>query len=122
MQTRNMIKVAATSTDVRKDKIMEMLRRISHNQSSALNQFGINVGSEFLNVPARVLDAPTLQYKNDTVRPAKGQWRIDNLQFLNPMTLTRYAVLVMDKYVRENDVRQFCDFVSVLLVKEKNIF
>lgn len=122
MQTRNMIKVAATSTDVRRDKIMDMLRRISHNQSPALNQFGINVGNEFLNVPARVLDAPTLQYKNSTVRPAKGQWRIDNLQFLNPMTLTRYAVLVMDKYVRENDVRQFCDFVSVLLVKEKNIF
>lgn len=112
-QTRNMIKIAATSTDVRRSKIMDMLKRIAHNESPTLKQFGIEVGSGFTNVPARVLPAPVLEYQNNkTVMPAKGQWRIDNLQFLQPVTLTRYGVLVMDKYVRDGDVRQFCDFVS----------
>lgn len=106
-----MIKVAATSTDVRKQKIMSMLQQIAHNQSPTLNQFGIQLGTAFANVPARILPAPTLEYRNKTVVPAKGQWRIDNLQFLQPMTLTRYGVLIMDRNVR--DVRQFCDYVSV---------
>lgn len=105
--------MAATSTDERRNKIMDMLKKIAHNSAPTLNQFGISLGTEFTNVPARILDAPTLQYKNNTVRPSKGQWRIDNLQFLAPVTLTMYVVLVMDKYVREGDVRQFCDYVSV---------
>lgn len=112
-QTRNMIKVAATSTDERKQKIMNMLRQITHNQSPTLKQFGIQVGTEFTNVPARILTAPTLEYSNNkTVVPAKGQWRVDNLQFLTPKALTRYAVLIMDRNVR--DVRQFCECVSVV--------
>lgn len=114
LQTRNMIKVAATSTDVRKQKIMDMLLKMSHNQSPTLNQFGIKVGTGFTNVPARILPAPTLEYRNRTVIPSRGQWRIDGLQFLQPMTLTRYGVLVMVKYIRECDVRQFCDYVSAI--------
>ncbi|XP_037047779.1 protein argonaute-2 isoform X2 [Bradysia coprophila] len=112
-QTRNMIKVAATSTDVRKDKIMEMLQRIAHNQSPTLKEFGIEVGNGFTNVPARILPAPTLEYKdNRTIVPAKGQWRIDGLQFLTPMSMTRYAVLVMDRYVQDNSVRSFCECIN----------
>lgn len=112
-QTRNMIKVAATSTDERRQKIMDMLRQITHNQSPTLKQFGIQVSTEFANVPARILPAPTLEYNNNkTVVPAKGQWRVDNLQFLQPKALTRYAVLIMDRNVR--DVRQFCECVSVV--------
>lgn len=111
-----MIKVAATSTDERKNKIMDMLKRIAHNQSPTLKQFGIQVGTGFTNVPARILPAPKLQYSNDrTIVPVKGQWRVDNLQFLQPQTLTKYAVLVMDRQVRDGDVRQFCDLVSFSL-------
>lgn len=113
MQTRNMIKVAATSTDVRKEKIMDMLQKIAHNQSSTLKQFGISVGSEFSRIPARILDAPTLEYKNGrTIVPSKGQWRIDRLEFLQPKNVTRFAVLILDKYVR--DVRDFCMWVSIV--------
>lgn len=109
-----MIKVAATSTDIRKNKIMDMLKMIAHNQSPTLKQFGIEVGTGFTNVPARILPAPTLEYKGEkTVKPFKGQWRIDQCQFLNPMNLTRYAVLILDRSVREGDVKQFCGKVSI---------
>lgn len=113
-----MIKVAATSTDERRKKIMDMLNQISHNQSPTLQHFGITVGNNFANAPARILDAPSLEYGNGkTVRPAKGQWRIDNLQFwqVNPKQ-QKYAILILDKYANDNSVRDFCNAVSIFLV------
>lgn len=108
-----MIKVAATSTDVRKEKIMNMLHRIAHNQSPTLQQFGIQIGTGFTNVPARILPAPKLEYNNSKiVQPSKGQWRSDNFQFLQPMAMTRYAVLVLDRYDQTSAVRKFCETVS----------
>lgn len=111
-QTRNMIRVAATSTDERKRKIMDMLKQIAHNQSQTLSEFGIKVGEQFSNVPARILDAPTLEYKNKQIKPSNGQWRIDNLQFLKAKPLTRYAVLLVDRRTRDDKVREFCSMVS----------
>lgn len=108
-----MIRVAATSTDIRKQKIMEMLQRIAHNQSPTLKEFGIQVGTGFTNVPARILPAPTLEYNfNRTIVPSKGQWRIDNVQFLQPVAMTRYAILVLDRYDQNNAVRSFAECVS----------
>lgn len=113
MQTRNMIKLAATPTDERRRKIMDMLQRIAHNQSPTLKQFGVRVGSEFAQIPARVLNTPELEYKNGkTVIPVQGRWRTDNTQFLITKPLSKYAVLIMDKYVHDNQVKEFCALVS----------
>lgn len=60
-QTRNIIKTAATSTDVRKDKIMNLLRQITHNQSPVIRGFGLGIEGEFTKVPARQLGTTRLQ-------------------------------------------------------------
>lgn len=54
-QTRNIIRTAATSTDDRKQKIMNLLRQITHNQSPVIQGFGLNVDGDFIKVPARQL-------------------------------------------------------------------
>lgn len=108
--TRKMIKEAATNTDIRRQKIMDMLRNIAHNQSPALNEFGINVGDKFTQIEGRVLNPPTLEYfGNRQVVPFRGQWRAD--KFLFSKTLTRYAVLILDRKVQSHHIRPFCSKV-----------
>lgn len=114
MQTRNMIKVAATSTDVRRKKIMDLLRKINHNACPTLQQFGVNVASEFATIAARVLNPPQLEYaQKKTVVPNKGVWNASGY-FLFPVSLAKWAVLTLDQRAHENDVRTFVERVSYL--------
>ncbi|KAJ6641425.1 Protein argonaute-2, partial [Pseudolycoriella hygida] len=93
-QTSAIIKQAATSTDDRKAKIMELIRKISHNQSPVIRGFGMQVGSDFEKVPIRQLEAPKLVYGgNKTVQPQTGVWRGENMQFLMPKTRVQWAIL-----------------------------
>lgn len=54
-QTRAIIKTAATSTDVRKQKIMKLLSQITHNQSPVIRGFGLSIDGDFTKVPVRQL-------------------------------------------------------------------
>lgn len=127
MQTRNMIKVAATSTDVRRKKIMDLLRTINHNACPTLQQFGVNVATEFATIAARVLNPPQLEYaQKKSVTPAKGVWNASGY-FLFPVTLSNWAVLTLDQRAHENDVRTFVERVSLqnnkkTLIKSKCTF
>lgn len=60
-QTRNIIKIAATNTDTRKQKIMDLLRKITHNQSPVIRGFGLNIEGEFTKVPVRQLGTTTFE-------------------------------------------------------------
>lgn len=115
-QTRNMIRVAATSTDIRKDKIMEMLRKINHNQSKCVQSFGIQLDQNFATIPARILDPPALEYGNKKpIYPSRGVWRADRLPFLYPKGADKWAILVMDnRNVYPNQVQDFGNNVSSL--------
>lgn len=114
MQTRNMIREAATSTDVRKNKIMDMLRRIDHNSSQVIKKFGIGVGNEFTEIPARILDPPDLMYDKDRIaRPKNGQWRSENYHFLKPKDLANWVLLVVDGRTNINSVHTFAKMVSL---------
>lgn len=107
-----MIKVAATSTDVRRKKIMDLLRGINHNACPTLQQFGVNVATEFSTINARVLDAPKLEYAGKKiVQPSKGVWNAAG-HFLFPVTLTNWAVLTLDQRCYENNTLGFVERVS----------
>lgn len=54
-QTRAIIKIAATSTDLRKQKIMNLLRQITHNQSPVIRGFGLSIDGDFTKVQPRLL-------------------------------------------------------------------
>lgn len=114
MQTRNMIRIAATSTDERKRKIMEMLQKINHNSSDCVKSFGIQVDQNFTTVPARILDPPKLEYGNKrTVIPKRGVWRADGLPFLDPRGADLWAILVLDnRGVYPNQIQDFGNAVS----------
>ncbi|KAM7344905.1 argonaute 2 isoform 2-T2 [Cochliomyia hominivorax] len=82
-QVDKMIRYAATSTNKRKQKIIDLLRFFNHNDNPIICQFGIRVGSNFIQVPMRLLPAPSMEYlQGQTVTTFKGAWRMDGKKFL----------------------------------------
>uniref|UniRef100_A0A1I8PE29 Piwi domain-containing protein n=2 Tax=Stomoxys calcitrans TaxID=35570 RepID=A0A1I8PE29_STOCA len=82
-QVQKMIRFAATSTNVRKEKIMNILQYFKHNDSPIIRAFGIQIGSNFIKVPMRNLPSPYMEYLGgQTVTTFKGAWRMDGKKFL----------------------------------------
>lgn len=105
-QTSAMIKNAATSTEVRKRKIMEALRAVRFNEDPCVQEFGISVGGKFEEVEARILDAPQLEYnKQKPFAPRAGVWR--PLNFYSGGNLKSWMVLNLDRYTRDDALRRF---------------
>lgn len=110
-----MIFEAATRTDVRKQKIVDLLNKLKPNTSTALQQFGLNLSRTFANVNARVIDTPMLEYgEGRTVKPAFGKWQADRNTFITPQKPTVWGVLVLTR-IEKREVDNFCDAVRFIL-------
>lgn len=94
-QTRAMIRQAATSTDVRKQKTLDILKEFNYNTSDVVKGFGLSVESKFAEIMARILTAPDLIYgKRKIVRVARGQWR--NEEFISMKENIKWCILCLD--------------------------
>lgn len=113
-QTREIIKHAATNTDIRKKKIMELLQQIRHNQSPTINGFGLQVESDFAKVPARQLEPPMIQYAKQTIKPAKGVWRGEGMEFLHPQSAARWGIINTNYRTQQNELNDFARMVRLL--------
>ncbi|XP_047351672.1 protein argonaute-2 isoform X2 [Vespa velutina] len=115
IQTSKMIRFAATSTDKRKEKIMEGFRALRINDHPTMrNEFNFSIKPEFERVPARVLDAPKLNYNNNNiVSVTKGVWRPK--KFLNPSTLfdNQWTIVnLVDKIIRDRELYNLCNMLQ----------
>lgn len=81
-----MINISATSTDVRKDRILQKMREINHNESDVLKKLHLTIDfKNFLKVNARCLSAPTIQYgQTKEAKVMYGAWEQDRKPFLVP--------------------------------------
>lgn len=100
-QTRALIKIAATSTEIRKQKILDQLRRINHNASPVIRGFGIEVNPAFEKVPARQLEPPTIEYKNGTIPVKNGVWMMDESKRFIDAKSGEFAVISFDERTDE---------------------
>lgn len=75
-----------------------------NEQPTLTKEFRISVQGEFEKVPARVLQAPKLMYRNKEVNVMKGVWRADG--FLTPSSLgeSTWTILNLDKYTNDRDL------------------
>uniref|UniRef100_A0AAG5DU07 Argonaute 2 n=1 Tax=Anopheles atroparvus TaxID=41427 RepID=A0AAG5DU07_ANOAO len=111
--TAAIIKYAATSTTVRKQKIMDLVSQVNYARCPTILDFGIGVGNEFEKVEARIIDAPSIQYANQqTVKPARGVWRAEGKPFLEPSTSLskqpiRWRILNLDQQTNESTISTF---------------
>ncbi|XP_060818744.1 protein argonaute-2-like isoform X2 [Bombus pascuorum] len=109
-QTAKMIRETATSADTRKQKILSSFANMKLNdQPSLLNEFHFSVHGQFEKVPARVLEAPKLQYNARQVNVFKGTWRAD--KFLIPCNLPEnsWTMLNLNANVRDTDLHMLHD-------------
>lgn len=116
--TREIIRYAATNTQTRKQKIISLASQIQYNKCSTLKEFGVEVGNEFEKVPARIIDAPPIEYaRNEKIAPRSGVWRAEGKNFLIPSTELnkkplRWRILNLDSYTNEATVRKFGEMLQ----------
>nr|XP_003707086.1 PREDICTED: protein argonaute-2 [Megachile rotundata]XP_012149383.1 PREDICTED: protein argonaute-2 [Megachile rotundata] len=104
-QTTNLIRYAATDTRRRKEKIMNGFANLKLNeQPTLMNEFQLSVQGEFEKVPARILQAPALQYKQREVNVVKGVWRAE--KFYMPCNLPDHSwtILNLDSRTIDRDL------------------
>lgn len=116
IQTSKMIRYAATSTEVRKNKIMDATHGARYNDSPVIREFGFSVGNEFEQVDARILPPPPLLYNDKkTVMPGKGVWQATNNRFLIPATLSKWTIMCLDRRTRPDSLTRLASMVSTIL-------
>jgi eukaryotic translation initiation factor 2C len=111
-QIRTVIAETATSTDLRKRRIMDLLNKIRHNESKVVQQFGINIGDKFTEVEARILPAPGLEYlTNPEVKVDRGVWNAEREKFLDGKNCTHWSVLKLDDRCPNSDIMKLSSLI-----------
>ncbi|EFA11590.1 argonaute-2a isoform X1 [Tribolium castaneum] len=109
-QTSVMIKKAATSTDVRKDKIMQVLRKANYNSDPCVREFGFSVNNSFEKLDGRVLQPPTLLYaRKAEVTPSKGVWRADMNRFFVGAIVHKWTIVSCTRHPERGE--QLADMI-----------
>lgn len=108
--TAAMIKHAATSTEVRKRKIMDSIRKARFNEDPCVREFGITVSEEFTRLNARVLNPPSLTYTKSIVKPSQGAWK--PAKFLNGVSLKQWTILIIDSMAQFAKIEALAKMVS----------
>lgn len=99
-----MIKFSATSSDVRKKKIVELLNKINYS-SPEIQGFGLNVGKDFQKVEARVLRPPDIKYLRGMVKPNSGVWDGSRSSFLETQNAPiKWGLVNCDDYTKMGDM------------------
>lgn len=122
-QVEKMVRYAATSTNKRKQKIMELLAYFEHNTNQIIRGFGLTISSDFIKVPMRMLPSPYMEYlQGQTVTTMRGAWRMDDKKFLicsKPPSGHKWAILYEESRGRGglsyHDVENFKSAVSSVI-------
>ncbi|XP_044270064.1 protein argonaute-2-like [Tribolium madens] len=109
-QTSAMIRKTATSTNIRKNNIMQTLRNVNYNNDPCIREFGFSISHHFEKLDARVLQPPNLLYAGRAeIMPNKGVWRADRNQFLVGATIKKWTIASCTRYPAR--VEQLADMI-----------
>lgn len=97
----------------RKELIMHHLQSIGHNKCETIRAFGLSVAENFASVPARQLQPPAMEYRDQKmIKPKNGKWpmnyRADEMEVnsTSPTNFT-WAILCTDQNVMPVKLKQF---------------
>ena len=110
IQTAKMIRQTAQPADERERTIRDIMRKTKFNDDPVVKKFGMSVSSDMVQVPARVLQPPTLQYDQDKqLKPPekKGAWDMKDHKFYEGAELNEWAVVNCSRYCREHELQKF---------------
>lgn len=98
--TSRMIKYACNAPRKNVNDIVQHgLHRLGFQKTTAppaLREFGLTVGNEMTNVPARILPPPSILYAHGRATvDQRASWNFKDKQFKDPKTLNNWAVLII---------------------------
>ena len=103
-QTANMIKYSAKPAFEKEKVIQQIANREFVLNDPLLVHYGIKPSNKMIKVSGRVLDIPTINYSNKTIRPRNSSWNLIDVVFSNGKTMDNWGIL---DFVGVRDVGQF---------------
>jgi eukaryotic translation initiation factor 2C len=112
MQTSTMIKATAKSAPEREKEINNLIRKADFNNDPFVQEFGLNISHNLMEVRGRVLPPPKLQYGGRTKQqalPNQGVWDMRGKQFFTGVEIREWAIACFapSRTVREDALRNF---------------
>ncbi len=112
MQTSTMIKATARSAPDREREINNLIRKADFNNDPYVQEFGLNISNNLMEVRGRVLPPPKLQYGGRTKQqalPNQGVWDMRGKQFFAGVEIREWAIACFapQRTVREDALRNF---------------
>jgi len=112
MQTSTMIKATARSAPERENEIKNLIRKTDINSDPFVQEFGLHISRDLMEVRGRVLPPPKLQYGGRTKQqalPNQGVWDMRGKQFFSGVDIKDWAIACFapQRTVREDSLRTF---------------
>ncbi|XP_076264223.1 protein argonaute-1 isoform X4 [Rhynchophorus ferrugineus] len=119
MQTSTMIKATARSAPDREREINNLVRRADFNNDEYVQEFGLTISNNMMEVRGRVLPPPKLQYggrvaslsgqSKQQACPNQGVWDMRGKQFFTGVEIRVWAIACFapQRTVREDALRNF---------------
>nr|CAD7264999.1 unnamed protein product [Timema shepardi] len=119
MQTSTMIKATARSAPDREREINNLVRRADFNNDAYVQEFGLTISNNMMEVRGRVLPPPKLQYggrvsslsgqTKQQAMPNQGVWDMRGKQFFTGVEIRVWAIACFapQRTVREDALRNF---------------
>ena len=107
-----MIKATARSAPDREREINNLIRKADFNNDPFVQEFGLNISNNLMEVRGRVLPPPKLQYGGRTKQqalPNQGVWDMRGKQFFTGVEIREWAIACFapSRTVREDALRNF---------------
>ncbi|XP_037413660.1 protein argonaute MEL1-like isoform X2 [Triticum dicoccoides] len=110
-QVTNILRATCHRPQQREESIREMVLHNKYAKDRFAQEFGINVCSDLVSVPACVLPPPMLRYhdsgKEKTCAPSVGQWNMINKKMINGGIIGNWACVSFSR-MRPEEVHRFC--------------
>ena len=91
-QISEMIRITMRKPNHYRDEITAAVKQsLKFDQNPYIQSFGLAVGNEPMKIDARVLDAPKILLKNNSLAPRDGAWNLRGSKFIDAPPLTSCA-------------------------------
>ncbi|KAI9747808.1 MAG: hypothetical protein M4579_007383, partial [Chaenotheca gracillima] len=115
-ETADFIKFATAPAHVRMKQITENVKKLQWHKQEVPKSHGLSVDTKMLELPARILSAPTPQYGRGTDRqpPTMGRWNLRDKKLLKPATIKSWGLLYLPagRMVDEAQLIQFATGIA----------
>ncbi|XBH95025.1 hypothetical protein VPH35_085662 [Triticum aestivum] len=116
-QVTNILRTTCQRPQQREQSIREMVLHNKYAEDKFAQEFEINVCSDLVSVPARVLPPPMLRYhdsgKEKTCAPSVGQWNMINKKMINGGIIDNWACVSFSRIPPEEVHRFCCDLIQM---------